>query len=175
MAGVTPVWFLKALIALWSYKILGMGNTQSTFARERLCGWADDELDDGYPDITDLEDPSTLRTSLTDSDMFFRTALDDTMVPYVENGYPGNVYLDQDTATQAANLLTVISEYAEQESAKFVTGARSLSELDAYFDEIERLGATEYVQIYQDYSPKDENLHETESRTNVLGGDIWYN
>ena len=118
MAGVTPVWFLKALIALWSYKILGMGNTQSTFARERLCGWAEDELDDGYPDITDLEDPSTLRTSLTDSDMFFRTALDDTMVPYVENGYPGNVYLDQDTATQAANLLTVISEYAEQESAK---------------------------------------------------------
>lgn len=31
------------------------------------------------------------------------------------------------------------------------------------------------LQIYQDYSPKDENLHETESRTNVLGGDIWYN
>lgn len=31
------------------------------------------------------------------------------------------------------------------------------------------------LQIYQDYSPKDENLQETESRTNVLGGDIWYN
>lgn len=143
--------FVTKKVALWSYKILGMGNTRSTLARERLCGWAEEELDDGYPDITDMENPSLLRTSLTDSDMFFRTALDDTMVPFVEEGYPGNVYLDQETATQAANLLTVISEYAEQESAKFVTGARSLDELDAYFDEIERLGAKEYVQIYQEY------------------------
>ncbi len=42
-------------------------------------------------------------------------------------------------------------EYAEQESAKFITGARPLSELDAYFDEIERLGAKEFVKYYEDY------------------------
>ena len=88
---------------------------------------------------------------MNDGEMHFRVALEDTLVPYVEEGYPSSVYLDQETALRAANLLTVITEYAEQESAKFVTGTRSLDELDNYFDEIERLGATEYVEIYQNY------------------------
>ena len=38
-----------------------------------------------------------------------------------------------------------------QETAKFITGQRDISELNDYFDEIEALGATEYVQIYADY------------------------
>ena len=143
--------YMYKKINLWSYKILGMGNTRSTIVKERMAGWAEEDLDDGYPDITGMEDASELRTTLTDGEMNFRVALEDTLVPYVVDGYPSIVYLDQDTALRAANLLTVIKEYAEQESAKFVTGARPLSELDAYFAEIERLGATEYVQIYQDY------------------------
>lgn len=138
-------------IALWSYKILGMGSTSSTLVREQLLGWPEDTLDDGYPDISAMDDPSELRKELKDTDMFFRTALLDTLVPYVETGYPGYVYLDEDTSLRATNLLMVIKEYAEQESAKFITGARSLDELDSYFTELEKLGADEYVQIYQDY------------------------
>ena len=46
---------------------------------------------------------------------------------------------------------TAIDEYASQETAKFITGARPLEDLDSYFDEIERLGAAEYVQVYQEY------------------------
>ena len=59
--------------------------------------------------------------------------------------------MDSATMEHANNLLIVVREYAAQESAKFVTGARPLDELNAYFDEIEKLGALEYVKIYQDY------------------------
>jgi len=48
-------------------------------------------------------------------------------------------------------LRVLINDYAEAETAKFITGKRSLDEIDDYFDEIEKLGATEYVQYYKDY------------------------
>ena len=47
--------------------------------------------------------------------------------------------------------MQVINEYANTEFAKFVTGKRSLSELDAYFDELDRLGAQELIGIYSEY------------------------
>ena len=65
--------------------------------------------------------------------------------------YPGQVYLDAETAVEAGNLLVMLQEYAMKETAKFVTGARSLDEIDDYFNELESLGAKEYVQIYKDY------------------------
>ena len=37
------------------------------------------------------------------------------------------------------------------ETAKFVVGDRPIEEMGDYFDEIEKLGATEYVQIHADY------------------------
>lgn len=37
------------------------------------------------------------------------------------------------------------------ECAKFITGERDLSELPDYFDQMDALGAAEYVQIHQDY------------------------
>ena len=46
---------------------------------------------------------------------------------------------------------TTYDMYPQTESAKFITGARSLDELDDYFDEIERLGALEYVEAYANY------------------------
>lgn len=143
--------YATKVLQLWSYKTIGLGSTSSTIQREILSGWPDDELDDGYPDISTMEDPSELRKTLTDADQFFRTALLDTLCPYVVEGYPAVVYLDEETAQEALNYQMVISEYAEQESAKFITGARSLDELDSYFDELDNLGAQEYVQIYADY------------------------
>ena len=77
--------------------------------------------------------------------------LQETVCKYTVAGFPSKVYLDYETTEYLSNLMVVISEYAQQESAKFVTGARPLSELDAYFDEIERLGALEYIQVYADY------------------------
>lgn len=143
--------YINKKVALWTFKVLGLGSASGTLAKESLAGWPADQIDDGYPDISTMENPSELRKTITDGDMFFRLALQDTLCPYVETGFPGTVYLDSETATAAANLKTVLQEYAKQETAKFITGARSLDELDAYFTEMEELGAAEYVKIYQDY------------------------
>ena len=59
--------------------------------------------------------------------------------------------MDEEQSQRVNYLYDAIKEYAQIETAKFVTGERSLDEIDEYFDEIEALGATEYVQIYTDY------------------------
>lgn len=102
----------------------------------------------GYTDVSDVRKSEELAGN---GELTFRMGLQETVCNYVETGLPNYVYLDPETMEEAANLLVVISEYATQETAKFVTGARPLSELDAYFDEIERLGALDYVEIYRDY------------------------
>lgn len=64
---------------------------------------------------------------------------------------PTVCYFDEDTTLRIEELQTLIDEYAKQEIAKFVIGDRDLSELDDYFNELEKLGADEYVQYYADY------------------------
>ena len=65
--------------------------------------------------------------------------------------FPKVVYLDAESQEIVDNLALPLTEHIEAETAKFVTGARPIEELDAYFDELDKLGAQEYVQIYVDY------------------------
>ena len=65
---------------------------------------------------------------------------------------PRFVYFDDATATRVAELKTLIDDYAKQEIAKFIIGERNLSEIDNYFNELQKLGADEYVQYYVDAS-----------------------
>lgn len=111
-----------------------------------------------YPyieDYADIEDISVLRndeTLLKNTWWYCIMALDRTLNQYrTTDVFPGVVYLDADTTEYISGLKAAIDEYATQETAKFITGARPLDELDDYFDEIERLGADEYVQVYQEY------------------------
>ena len=74
--------------------------------------------------------------------------------PYVvepKEQMPALIKLDPATQETANDLYVALKEFAVQETAKFITGQRDISELNDYFDEIEALGATEYVQIYADY------------------------
>ena len=64
---------------------------------------------------------------------------------------PTVCYFDEDTTLRVEELKSLINEHASHEIAKFVIGERDLSELDAYFGELEKLGADEYVQYYADY------------------------
>ena len=85
--------------------------------------------------------------------MHFRSALEDTMVPFVTKDMPVTIYYDADTAARVNYLFTLVREYSTQESAKFITGRRDLTdeELDKYCDELDRLGAAEIVQTTRDY------------------------
>lgn len=64
---------------------------------------------------------------------------------------PAAIYLGTDVAARVSELQVAVKTYADAEFAKFVTGQRSLDTMDEYFDEIDKLGAQEIVQIYQDY------------------------
>ncbi len=142
---------LNKKILLQAARVLGLGSKSDALVRMKLSGMED--ATDGYPDVSDPAIQGELRKEMSNSDgeMLFRSAMEDTMVPYTETGYPYVVYLDADTALRANNLLVAIKEYVTQETAKFVTGARSLDELDAYYAELDKLGVEEYVQIYADY------------------------
>ena len=112
----------------------------------------------GEPDASQYEDPSVLRKEdpvlSTNGQKHFEYALQTVLTPYVTTEtYPNPAYLDAELSTELATTLAALRDYAEPEIAKFITGARPLTdeELDDYFTNLEALGATEYVQAYQDY------------------------
>lgn len=59
-------------------------------------------------------------------------------------------FFSEEDALYIAELFTVLKDHIANETAKFVTGLRPLSEVDAYFEELETLGADEYLKYYQD-------------------------
>ena len=103
----------------------------------------------------DVNEPVTRRYDeeyIDNMDDFFRLQLHTTLGQHLTDEiYPDSAYLSVDDAEEANNLWVVIKEYATQETAKFITGARSLDEVDQYFDDIEALGATDLLKIYTDY------------------------
>ena len=145
--------YLGKEVYLWGYNIVGLGIGNLGENKDALqYGYAPEEIIDTYPDVSAEGIQGELRSKTAhDGEMNFRAALEDTMVPYVTTEMPLTVYYDEATADQISSLMTLIREYATQETAKFVTGKRPLSEIDAYFDEIEELGATEFIQITRDY------------------------
>ena len=62
--------------------------------------------------------------------------------------------MSEDDALTASDLLSVLKNHIESETAKFVTGIRPLSELDAFMAELEALGVKEYIALYEEaYAP----------------------
>lgn len=58
------------------------------------------------------------------------------------------VYLSEEETQLTNDLKTVIENYVTTETAKFIVGARSLDELDAYFDDLKTLGVDTYTDVY---------------------------
>ena len=77
----------------------------------------------------------------------------DNQKPYYTQGYPSNVFFDSATNERVVELKSVIKSYVESETAKFITGARPLTddELNKYFDGLDAYGYQEYLQYYVDY------------------------
>ena len=62
---------------------------------------------------------------------------------------PG-VYMTEEDSTRAAELSKVISDYVKAESAKFITGTRPISEIDAFWEELKKLDIEEYIALYKE-------------------------
>jgi hypothetical protein len=99
-----------------------------------------------------METAADRKNTELDYKYLYLWSMENTLVPLVtKDVLSPDVYFDVDTTERVADLMQVINEYANTEFAKFVTGKRPLSELDAYFNEIERIGALELIQIYAEY------------------------
>lgn len=57
-------------------------------------------------------------------------------------------YLDSDSTSEASDLITIIQQHISNESAKFITGQRPVSEIDAFQKELKDLGIERYLDMY---------------------------
>lgn len=112
-----------------------------------------------YPDITNVEDPSIFRDykpggeALNNVDYFTMAATLEVYPHITFDTFPGNVFLSEDLTTEVNDLNTAVKTYIDTEVAKFITGARPLTdaELKAYFDKVNEIGGARLLEIYTEY------------------------
>ncbi|MCL2832239.1 MAG: hypothetical protein FWD78_03630 [Treponema sp.] len=73
---------------------------------------------------------------------------------YSVTEFPFTVYWEDAISRRLNDLSTVINDYVAIQFAQFVTGARPLSDLPKYFDELDKLNYQEYLKYYSDYYAK---------------------
>lgn len=75
--------------------------------------------------------------------------------PYRVESFPMIVYYDEETTLAIDELHTILDPYIESEVAKFITGARDLSEFSKFQEELKSMGIEEllgyYTEAYNNY------------------------
>jgi len=87
-------------------------------------------------------------------DGYMRGSTFDNLSPHIITEFPNIVYWDDATSRRLTDLSSVINDYASIQFAQFVTGARPLSDLNAYYNELDRMGYQEYLKYHVDYYEK---------------------
>jgi len=59
------------------------------------------------------------------------------------------VYMTAEDSSKAAELKLLINDHIITESAKFITGVRSLDEIDEFQQELKDMGVEEYIELYR--------------------------
>lgn len=140
--------YIAKNISMWSSGLIGYLTWSFDLTSPQFAG---------EPDASAYPDPSVLRKDknlLADGNKFYEFALQTVISPYVTNKvFPSISWMDADQASELAVTLKALRSYADPEIAKFITGARDLTdaELDDYFNQLEGLGSKEYVAAYQAY------------------------
>ena len=74
--------------------------------------------------------------------------------PYITTVNLPSVYMSEEDALHATELKSVLKNHVDSETAKFITGQRPLSELDAFQEELKTMGIEEYIDMYREaYAP----------------------
>lgn len=78
---------------------------------------------------------------------FYRASKKELVAPYFVGVFPA-IYFDDATNSRINELYLELSDHVASETAKFITGERSLDEIDKYFEELNGLGYEEYLGYY---------------------------
>lgn len=109
--------------------------------------------------IGGVEEPQYPQLDLTNPDDHYRYICYEAQKGHLIDGLP-QMYMNAEQAVRYGDLKTVIKNYVDAETAKFVVGQRDLNELPKYFEELKELGIDEYIQLCRDaYSDYIETLN----------------
>lgn len=89
-------------------------------------------------------------------DNYWRGTMFDNLIAYAAESYPTTYYASAEVNQEIADLEAVLQPYVKEQVALFITGQRSLSEVDAFVKELEGLDIDRllelYIDIYSDYT-----------------------
>lgn len=97
-----------------------------------------------------VENPEFPDFDLSDPDQHYRKECYEAHKGHMVDGLP-SMYLDTESAAKYTDLYTVISNYVDSETAKFVVGQRPITELDQFFEELKSMNIDEYQKLCHDY------------------------
>lgn len=125
----------ESLVA-YSDGMISMGITgrmPRILAQQEMCG-----LEPAYPELEEL--------NLKNGDENYRYQLYKAQQGHMVTTLP-SAYMDEETSARYSDLITVIGNYVNEESAKFIVGQRPLEETGQFFEELQALGIEEYEEI----------------------------
>lgn len=96
----------------------------------------------------------------TNAAYFYRTSAHEEYADYLRTDISTmKFFFDEETNDRIIEIESVLMDKMKNEIANFITGTRSLDEFDSYLEELEALGAGEYVSYYEGaYQIYQENL-----------------
>lgn len=97
-----------------------------------------------------VEDPAFPDFDLSDPDQHYRKECYEAHQGHMVDGLP-SMYLDTESSAKYTDLYTVISNYVNTETAKFVVGQRPMEELDQFSEELKSMNIEEYQKLCHDY------------------------
>jgi hypothetical protein len=98
-------------------------------------------------DYNVINDREMTRSS---NDEWWRLETIETWSDYATSIRLPAAYLDVDILDEMTDIGYSVKEWANQETAKFITGVRPLSELDQYFEELRGFGVEKYIETYRE-------------------------
>ena len=99
--------------------------------------------------LAGVENPEYPGLDLTNPDDHYRSICYEAQQGHLADGLP-SMYLETDQAARYTDLKTVIKNYVDTETAKFVVGQRALEEFDTFFEELKNMVIEEYMEICKD-------------------------
>ena len=98
--------------------------------------------------------PFNYSLDLTNPDQNYRYQVSVAQTDYLIDRLP-DLYMSVDQSTRYTDLGTVLGNYADAETAKFIVGQRSLDEVDEFLEELMAMGGEEYLalcrELYANY------------------------
>lgn len=63
---------------------------------------------------------------------------------------PRNAFLEEEKQTECADIITAVQGYITAETAKFITGQRSMNEIPKFQEQLKKLGIETYLEAYRE-------------------------